>query len=58
MTAIRTGSRLMWWKEWDRVLAVERADGSVRNASISRFAAVDDHLELASYNSVDHLPVA
>lgn len=43
---------------WDQVLAVEKADGSVRNASISRFVAVDDHLELAGYNTVDHLPPA
>src|SRR3954454_11703747 len=41
---------------WDQVLAAERADGSVRNASISRFTAVGDHLELDHYNRVDHLP--
>lgn len=41
---------------WDEVLAAERADGSVRNASLSRFEAAGDHLELAHYNSVDHLP--
>jgi probable phosphoglycerate mutase len=40
---------------WDEVVAAERAAGSVRNASLSRFVAVGDHLELASYNSVDHL---
>jgi broad specificity phosphatase PhoE len=43
---------------WDGVVAAERAAGSVRNASLSRFVAVGDHLELASYNSVDHLPQA
>jgi len=43
---------------WDEVIAVERADGSVRNASLSRFVAAGDHLELAHYNSVDHLPQA
>jgi 2,3-bisphosphoglycerate-dependent phosphoglycerate mutase len=42
--------------DWDEVLAVERADGSVRNASLSRFVAEGDHLELAHYNSVAHLP--
>jgi probable phosphoglycerate mutase len=41
---------------WDEVVAAERADGSVRNASISRFVAVGDHLELDHYNRVDHLP--
>jgi 2,3-bisphosphoglycerate-dependent phosphoglycerate mutase len=40
---------------WDEVIAVERADGSVRNASISCFVATGDHLELARYNSVEHL---
>jgi broad specificity phosphatase PhoE len=40
---------------WDEVVAAERAAGSVRNASLSRFVTVGDHLELASYNSVDHL---
>jgi broad specificity phosphatase PhoE len=44
--------------EWDEVLAVERTDGSVRNASLSRFVAAGDHLELAHYNTVDHLPQA
>ncbi|MET0416488.1 MAG: histidine phosphatase family protein [Actinoplanes sp.] len=42
--------------DWDEVLAVERAHGSVRNASLSRFVAEDGHLELAHYNSVEHLP--
>jgi probable phosphoglycerate mutase len=42
--------------DWDRVVAAERAAGNVRNASLSRFEAVDGHLELAYYNSVDHLP--
>jgi hypothetical protein len=41
---------------WDEVLAMERAAGTVRNASISRFVAVDGRLELDRYNSVDHLP--
>jgi broad specificity phosphatase PhoE len=41
---------------WDQVIEVERAAGNVRNASITRFVAVDDHLELDRYNSVDHLP--
>jgi broad specificity phosphatase PhoE len=40
---------------WDQVVAMERAAGSVRNASISRFVAHDGHLVLESYNSVDHL---
>jgi probable phosphoglycerate mutase len=42
--------------DWDQVLAAERAAGSVRNASLSRFVDVDGRLELAYYNSVDHLP--
>jgi 2,3-bisphosphoglycerate-dependent phosphoglycerate mutase len=41
---------------WDEVVEAERAAGSVRNASLSRFVAVGDHLELVNYNSVDHLP--
>jgi broad specificity phosphatase PhoE len=41
---------------WEQVLAMERAAGTVRNASISRFAAVDGRLKLDRYNSVDHLP--
>ena len=41
---------------WDQVVAVERAAGSVRNASLTRFVADGDHLELAYYNAVDHLP--
>ena len=41
---------------WDQVLDVERAAGNVRNASITRFVAVDDRLVLDRYNSVDHLP--
>jgi hypothetical protein len=40
---------------WDQVVAMERAAGSVRNASISRFVARDGRLILQSYNSVDHL---
>jgi 2,3-bisphosphoglycerate-dependent phosphoglycerate mutase len=40
---------------WDEVVAMEQAAGSVRNASISRFVAENDHLTLQSYNSVDHL---
>ncbi|GAB2589143.1 phosphoglycerate mutase [Paractinoplanes abujensis] len=41
---------------WEQVLAAEREAGNVRNASLSRFVAVGDHLELAYYNVVDHLP--
>jgi probable phosphoglycerate mutase len=41
---------------WDQVVAVERAAGNVRNASLTRFTAVGDRLELVHYNSVDHLP--
>jgi broad specificity phosphatase PhoE len=41
---------------WDQVLDAERTAGSVRNASITRFTAVGEHLELERYNSVDHLP--
>lgn len=44
--------------DWDGVLAAERAAGNVRNASLSRFVEVDGRLELAFYNSVDHLPSA
>jgi 2,3-bisphosphoglycerate-dependent phosphoglycerate mutase len=42
--------------DWDQVIAVERAEGSVRNASISQFAARHGRLELVRYNAVDHLP--
>jgi hypothetical protein len=35
---------------------MERAAGTVRNASISQFLARDGRLELARYNDVDHLP--
>ncbi|MBM2615404.1 histidine phosphatase family protein [Actinoplanes sp. LDG1-06] len=42
--------------DWERVLAAEREAGTVRNASLSRFVEVDGRLELAYYNSVDHLP--
>ncbi|MEU8821019.1 histidine phosphatase family protein [Actinoplanes sp. NPDC048796] len=42
--------------DWDQVVAAERAAGNVRNASLSRFVEVDGRLELAYYNSVDHLP--
>lgn len=41
---------------WDEVIAVERAAGSIRNASISQFLARDGRLELVRYNDVDHLP--
>jgi broad specificity phosphatase PhoE len=41
---------------WDEVLATERAAGSVRNASITRFTAAGDRLHLERYNAVDHLP--
>jgi broad specificity phosphatase PhoE len=40
----------------DRVAAVEREAGSVRNASITRFDGSSGHLVLDRYNSVDHLP--
>ncbi|MCO8276339.1 histidine phosphatase family protein [Actinoplanes sp. TRM 88003] len=43
---------------WDKVLEAERSAGSVRNASLSRFVEVDGRLQLAYYNSVDHLPPA
>jgi 2,3-bisphosphoglycerate-dependent phosphoglycerate mutase len=43
---------------WDQVLAAERAAGNVRNASLTRFVEVNGRLELAYYNSVDHLPPA
>lgn len=41
---------------WDDVIAMEKAEGTVRNASISRFVEVDGELKLDRYNSVDHLP--
>ncbi|WP_030439342.1 histidine phosphatase family protein [Actinoplanes subtropicus] len=41
---------------WDEVVAMERAAGTVRNASISQFLARDGRLELVRYNDVDHLP--
>jgi broad specificity phosphatase PhoE len=41
--------------DWDAVVAMERAAGSVRNASISRFVAEDGRLVLDRYNAVDHL---
>ncbi|HEX5202989.1 MAG TPA: histidine phosphatase family protein [Actinoplanes sp.] len=41
---------------WDEVIAMERAEGTVRNASISQFLARDGRLELVRYNAVDHLP--
>ena len=44
--------------DWDQVLEAERAAGNVRNASLTRFVDVDGRLELAYYNSVDHLPPA
>jgi 2,3-bisphosphoglycerate-dependent phosphoglycerate mutase len=40
---------------WDQVLAVERASGNVRNASITRFDGTSGELVLDRYNSVDHL---
>ncbi|MEV6348628.1 histidine phosphatase family protein [Actinoplanes sp. NPDC051851] len=43
--------------DWDRVLAVEAASGSVRNASITRFAGTNDQLTLDRYNVVDHLDI-
>jgi broad specificity phosphatase PhoE len=41
---------------WDQVVAMERAEGTVRNASISQFLARGNRLELVRYNSVEHLP--
>jgi broad specificity phosphatase PhoE len=41
---------------WDEVIAMERAEGTVRNASISQFLEHEGRLELARYNAVDHLP--
>jgi len=41
---------------WEQVVAAEREAGNVRNASLTRFAAAGDRLELVHYNSVDHLP--
>lgn len=41
--------------EWDEVMAMERAAGSVRNASITRFVQRDGRLSLDRYNSVEHL---
>jgi 2,3-bisphosphoglycerate-dependent phosphoglycerate mutase len=43
---------------WDQVIAMERAEGTVRNASISQFLARDGRLELARYNDVTHLPAS
>jgi broad specificity phosphatase PhoE len=40
---------------WDQVVKMERAAGSVRNASISRFVEQNGRLILDHYNSVDHL---
>jgi hypothetical protein len=41
--------------DWDQVVEMERAAGSVRNASISRFVEQGGRLVLDRYNSVDHL---
>ncbi|MFC7273138.1 histidine phosphatase family protein [Paractinoplanes rhizophilus] len=41
---------------WDEVIALERAEGTVCNASISQFLTRDGRLELVRYNAVDHLP--
>ncbi|GAA0569907.1 histidine phosphatase family protein [Paractinoplanes ferrugineus] len=41
---------------WDEVIEMERAEGTVRNASISQFLERAGHLELVRYNFVDHLP--
>jgi broad specificity phosphatase PhoE len=41
---------------WDQVVAMERAEGNVRNASISQFLERDGRLRLARYNNIDHLP--
>jgi len=42
--------------DWPGVIAMERTEGTVRNASISQFIARDGKLELVRYNAVDHLP--
>ncbi|MEU4236459.1 histidine phosphatase family protein [Actinoplanes sp. NPDC026619] len=41
--------------DWDQVIAMERAEGTVRNASISQFLERDGRLEIVRYNDVDHL---
>jgi broad specificity phosphatase PhoE len=40
---------------WDEVVTMEQAAGSVRNASITRFAEQNGRLVLDHYNSIDHL---
>jgi probable phosphoglycerate mutase len=40
--------------DWDAILAFT-AEGSVRNASITRFDGSSGRLVLAGYNTVDHL---
>lgn len=42
--------------DWDEVIAMEKEEGTVRNASISQFLRRDGRLELARYNDVEHLP--
>ena len=44
--------------DWPSVVAMEKAEGTVRNASISQFKAHNGTLELVRYNAVDHLPPA
>jgi 2,3-bisphosphoglycerate-dependent phosphoglycerate mutase len=41
--------------DWPAVVAMEKAEGTVRNASISQFKARDNALELVRYNDVTHL---
>jgi len=41
--------------DWDQVIAMEKAEGTVRNASISQFLERDGRLEIVRYNDVDHL---
>jgi probable phosphoglycerate mutase len=42
--------------DWEQVIAMEKAEGTVRNASVSQFIERDGRLEIARYNDVDHLP--
>ncbi|WP_436521730.1 histidine phosphatase family protein [Actinoplanes sp. HUAS TT8] len=44
--------------DWDGLAAVEKAAGSVRNASVSRFMDDGNSLKLDRYNVIDHLPPA
>ncbi|BCY06754.1 histidine phosphatase family protein [Actinoplanes sp. L3-i22] len=44
--------------DWAELAALEQAEGSVRNASISRFVNDGNSLKLDRYNVIDHLPPA